>query len=211
MTESRNRTVGIVIYEQVEVLDFTGPFEVFSVTRTDPEADRQSPLPYSVRLIAQSMQTVTATGGMRVLPDFSFSDCPALDILVVPGGQGSRSQMGNPELLRFITDRASEVGTVASVCTGSLLLAKSGLLDGKRATTHWRVLDLMQKMFPRVRVDRSRHVVADGDVVTSAGISAGIDMSLYLVAKQYGERIARATARQMEYPYPESDRRRIDL
>ncbi len=211
MTESRSRTVGIVIYEQMEVLDFAGPFEVFSVARVDPEADRQSPPLYAVRLIARSAGSVTATGGMRVLPDFSFADCPGLDVLVVPGGQGSRDQLGNPELLRFIGDRSSEVGIVASVCTGSLLLAKAGLLDGRRATTHWRVLDLMQEMFPRVQVDRSRHVVADGDVVTSAGISAGIDMALYVVATQHGERVARATARQMEYPYPESDRRRIEI
>ena len=211
MTEFQNRTVGILIYEEMEVLDFAGPFEVFSVTRADQEADCQSPLPYSVRLIAESTESVTATGGLRVLPDFSFSDCPALDLLVVPGGHGSRAQMGNPELLRFITAQASRVDTVASVCTGSLLLAKSGLLDDRRATTHWRVLDLMQEMFPRVQVDRFRHVVVDGAVVTSAGISAGIDMALYLVAKQHGEGIARATARQMEYPYPESDRRRIEL
>lgn len=211
MTESRTRTVGIVIYEQMEVLDFAGPFEVFSVTRSDPALGQQSPPPYAVRLVAQSAESVTATGGMRVLPDFSFADCPGLDVLVVPGGQGSRDQLGNLELLRFITDRSSEVGIVASVCTGSLLLAKAGLLDGRRATTHWRVLDLMQEMFPRVQVDRSRHVVADGDVVTSAGISAGIDMALYVVAKQHGESVARATARQMEYPYPESDRRRIEI
>lgn len=211
MTKSRTRTVGIVIYDQMEVLDFAGPFEVFSVARVDPETDRQSLPPYDVRLIASSAESVTATGGMRVLPDFSFADCPGLDVLVVPGGQGSRDQLGNPELLRFIAHRSSEVGIVASVCTGSLLLAKAGLLDGRRATTHWRVLDLMQEMFPRVQVDRSRHVVTDGDVVTSAGISAGIDMALYVVAKQHGERVARATARQMEYPYPESDRRRIEI
>lgn len=211
MTDSPARTVGIVIYEQVEVLDFTGPFEVFSVTRADPEADRESPPPYSVRLVAQTPDPVTATGGMRVIPDFSFSDCPVLDVLVVPGGWGSRAQLGNPELLKFLIDRSSRIGTLASVCTGSLLLAKAGLLDGRHATTHWRALDLMEEMFPAVEVDRTRRLVEDGNVITSAGISAGIDMALYLVAKQQGEQIARATARQMEYPYPESDRRRIEI
>ena len=119
--------------------------------------------------------------------------------------------MNNERLLRWIADRSGQAETLASVCTGALLLGKAGLLDGKRATTHWRSLDWMEELFPKVRVDKRRHFVEDGALITSAGISAGIDMSLKVVARYFGEAIARATARQMEYPFPETDERRVNL
>ncbi len=204
----RKRT-GIVVFKDVEVLDFCGPFEVFSVTRMDERKRREEPSPFNVFLVAEAKGPLVTAGGMKVLPDYDLDDCPPLDILVVPGGWGTRAELNNPRLIGWIADRARQVETLASVCTGALLLGKAGLLDGRRATTHWRSLDWMEELFPNTRVERELHFVEDGNLFTSAGISAGIDMALKVVARYYGEAVARATARQMEYPFPESDARRI--
>ena len=152
---------------------------------------------------------VVATGGLKVVPDHDLEDCPPLDVLVVPGGWGTRREMTNDRLVAWIAERSRRVETLASVCTGSLLLGKAGLLDGRRATTHWKVLGWMRESFPAVTVVDDEHVVEDGDVITSAGISAGIDLALKVVARHHGEGVARATARHMEYPYPEDNRRRV--
>jgi len=145
---------------------------------------------------------------MKVLPGFTFDTCPPLDILVVPGGWGTRREMNNDAMLSFVVSRAAEVQTLASVCTGALILGNAGLLDGLRATTHWRSLGLMQELFPRVTVDSDSRVVEQGKLVTSAGVSAGIDMALHVVGRYCGEAVARSTARHMEYPFPESNARR---
>jgi len=117
--------------------------------------------------------------------------------------------MKNESLIRWITERGQEVETLTSVCTGAVLLGRAGLLDSRRATTHWRALDWMQKLFPAVTVERQLHVVEDGHVLTSAGISAGIDMALRVVARCYGEAVARNTARHMEYRFPDDNSRRV--
>jgi transcriptional regulator GlxA family with amidase domain len=205
------KQVGIVVYEEVEVLDFCGPFEVFSVTRLNEEKRREEPSPFNAFLVAETTSPVVATGGMKVVPDHDLDSCPHLDILLVPGGWGFRHQMNNERLLKWIADRSRQVETLTSVCTGALLLGKAGLLDGKRATTHWRFLDSMQELFPEVTVEKRLHFVEEGTFFSSAGISAGIDMSLKVVARYYGETVARATARHMEYPYPDTDERRISL
>ena len=205
------KQVGIVVYEEVEVLDFCGPFEVFSVTRLNEEKRREEPSPFYAFLVAESKSPVVATGGLKVLPDHDLDSCPKLDILLVPGGWGFRHHMNNERLLKWIAGRSREVETLSSVCTGALLLGKAGLLDGKRATTHWRFLDSMQEMFPKVTVERRLHFVEENAFFSSAGISAGIDMTLRLVARYYGEAVARATAKHMEYPYPDTDERRISF
>jgi transcriptional regulator GlxA family with amidase domain len=205
------KQVGIVVYEEVEVLDFCGPFEVFSVTRLNEEKRREEPSPFNAFLVAETTSPVVATGGMKVVPNHDLDSCPHLDILLVPGGWGFRHQMNNERLLKWIADRSRRVETLTSVCTGALLLGKAGLLDGKRATTHWRFLDSMQELFPKVTVEKRLHFVEEGAFFSSAGISAGIDMSLRVVARYYGEAVARATARHMEYPYPDTDERRISL
>jgi transcriptional regulator GlxA family with amidase domain len=205
----RRYTVGILIFPDVEVLDFTGPFEVFSVTRLNEERRREEPSPFDVKLIAENRQPITASGGLRVLPDFDFVNCPALDILVVPGGWGTRREINNPQLIGWITARGSEVETLTSVCTGSMLLGRAGLLEGLRATTHWRSLDRMRESFPNVTVESRMNVVEQDRVFTSAGISAGIDMALRVVARCYGETVARATARHMEYRFPDDNERRV--
>jgi transcriptional regulator GlxA family with amidase domain len=203
------RKVGILVFPDVEVLDFCGPFEVFSVTRLDEERRRQDPSPYEVLIIAEDAGVLVATGSLKIVPDHTLDDCPPLDVLVIPGGWGTRREMKNDRLTDWIRDRARQVTTLTSVCTGSLLLGKAGLLDGKRATTHWRVLDEMREWFSAVNVIDNQHVVEEGDLITSAGISAGIDMALRVVARHHGEVVARATARYMEYPFPEDNRRRV--
>ena len=203
------RRVGILVFPEVEVLDFCGPFEVFSVTRLDEERRRQESSPYEVLIVAEHPNVVVATGGLKVVPDRSIDDCPPLDVLVVPGGWGTRREMSNARLIGWLSERSHEVTTLTSVCTGSLLLGKAGLLDGKQATTHWRVLDEMRGLFPAVDVIADQHVVDQGNLFTSAGISAGIDMALLVVARHHGDAVARATARYMEYPFPEDNRRRV--
>ena len=145
MTDKR---VGILIFPAVEVLDFCGPYEVFSVTRLNEERRREESSPFEVLLVAQRAEPVVATGGLRVIPDVTLETCPPLDILVVPGGWGTRKEIDNQRLLTWIADRAKQVETLTSVCTGAMLLGQAGLLDGRRATTHWRSLGRMRQSFP---------------------------------------------------------------
>ena len=203
------RKVGIAVLPEVEVLDFCGPFEVFSATRLDEARRREEPSPYEVAIVAERAGVVVATGGLKVVPDHDLDECPPLDVLVVPGGWSTRREVANERLLAWIADRGRRVGTLASVCTGSMLLGKAGLLNGRRATTHWRALDWMRESLPDVAVVDDEHVVQEGDLFTSAGISAGIDMALRVAARHHGDGVARATARHMEYPYPEHNRRRV--
>jgi transcriptional regulator GlxA family with amidase domain len=203
------KRVGILIFPDVEVLDFCGPFEVFSVTRLNEERRREDPSPFEVVVVAEHEGIVVATGGLRVIPDTTLGDCPPLDILVVPGGWGTRQEITNEALISWIAERGREVETLTSVCTGAMLLGRAGLLDGRCATTHWRWLGVMRESFPDVRVEETLHVVEDGHMFTSAGISAGIDMALRVVARYYGEEVARATARHMEYRFPDDNRRRV--
>jgi transcriptional regulator GlxA family with amidase domain len=203
------KRVGILVFPNVEVLDFCGPFEVFSVTRVEETRRREEPSPFEVLLVAEQDGVVTATGGLRVVPDHTIATCPPLDVLVVPGGWGVREEIAKRTLVEWIGERGRHVETLTSVCTGSMLLGHAGLLDGRRATTHWRSLDWMRQSFPTVTVEDKLHVVEDGDILTSAGISAGIDMALRVVARYHGEAVARATARHMEYAYSESNARRV--
>jgi transcriptional regulator GlxA family with amidase domain len=206
-----SKRVGIVLFDNIEVLDFCGPFEVFSATRLDEERRREEPSPFEVLLVSERSAPVVTSGNMKVIPDHTFENCPRLDILVVPGGWGTRRELNNPAMLDWLRIRAMEVETLTSVCTGSMLLGFAGLLDGRHATTHWRSLDWMRESFPAVTVENDKHVVEDGSVFTSAGISAGIDMALKVVARYCGEKIARATAKHMEYTYPDSNTRRIQI
>ena len=160
-------------------------------------------------MIAEEKGVVIASGGLRVVPDHSLDDCPPLDILLVPGGWGVREEVGNKTLLYWIAERGREVELLTSVCTGSMLLGKAGLLGGRRATTHWESLDWMRESFPDVNVVDDQHVVEDGNLLTSAGISAGIDLALRVVARYCGEGVAGATARHMEYRYPDDNSRRV--
>jgi transcriptional regulator GlxA family with amidase domain len=201
------KRVGILVFPEVEVLDFCGPFEVFSVTRLDESRRREDPSPFEVVLVAETTEPVTATGGLRVLPDHDLANSPRLDILVVPGGWGTRGLVNNETVVAWIRERSAASELSTSVCTGSFLLGKAGLLDGRRATTHGMSLDRLRDTFPSIEVIRDQHVVEDGWTITSAGISSGIDMALRVVARYHGEDVARATARYMEYPHFEHNAR----
>jgi transcriptional regulator GlxA family with amidase domain len=161
-----------------------------------------------VLLLANSPGVVVASGGLMVLAERAIDDCPPLDVLVVPGGWGTRRLLDDEHVIGWLAKTGASVPLLTSVCTGSLLVGRAGLLKGKRATTHWRSLDMMRELFPETTVVDDEHVVAEGDLLTSAGISAGIDMALRVVARHHGEAVARATARHMEYPYPDDNRRR---
>lgn len=200
-------TVGILIYDHVEVLDFTGPYEVFSVTRTLEEPEYDGPCPFEILLVSEHHRKVKTMGGMKVVPNHDFIDFPGAEILIIPGGLGERREHSNAIIHHFLKAQSKKTKTLASVCTGAFFLAYAGLLNGKRATTHILSLDRLEQGFPEIDVIREKRYVEDGNIVTSAGISAGIDMSLYIVAKYLGEDVARLTAREMEYPYPENDDR----
>jgi transcriptional regulator GlxA family with amidase domain len=203
------KRVGILVFPNVEVLDFCGPFEVFSIARLNEARRREEPSPFEVVLVAERAGVVTATGGLKVVPDWTIDECPPLDVLVVPGGYGTRTEISNERLVAWIAERGRGVETLTSVCTGSMLLGRAGLLDDRRATTHWRSLDWMRETFPDVEVVADEHVVSDGRVLTSAGVSAGIDMALLVVARYCGEAVARETARAMEYRFPDDNSRRV--
>ena len=204
-------TVGILIFDQVEVLDVAGPFEVFSVTRLD-EQRRQEELsssPFRILLVSEKLGPVLAVGGLRFTPDVTIDNCPEeLDLLIVPGGLGTREEVKNINLLNWIANRSSNTRLTASVCTGSSLLGKAGLLDGREATTHWRAFDFLRQAAPNAHIrDDVRFTLVD-PIFTSAGISAGIDMALRIVSHFFGTKIGQATARHMEYPYPHHNARR---
>jgi transcriptional regulator GlxA family with amidase domain len=202
---------GILIFADVEVLDFCGPFEVFSVTRLDPAKRREEPSPFDVFLVAEKSGQVTTTGGMQVTPAHSLDTCPQLDLLVVPGGWGTRQEVTNRRVIDWITRQAIEAKLVTSVCTGSFLLGSAGLLRGRAVTTHWMSLERMRLTFPGVKVDTESHWVEDGNIFTSAGISAGIDVALRVVSRLFGEAVGQETARYMEYPYPTDAKRRVKV
>jgi transcriptional regulator GlxA family with amidase domain len=193
--------VGILIFEAVEVLDFAGPFEVFSRTRLSPgpEARRsEEGAPFEVFTVARSRDPILTTGGLAVVPKYAFADTPRIDLLVVPGGFGTRALLDDAQVLDFIRATATRARRVTSVCTGSLLLAKAGLLEGKRATTHWGALDLLASLGTGIAVDREERVVDDG-IITSAGVASGIDMAFYVVEQLVGKAVADETAHYIEY------------
>ena len=192
--------VGILTFDGVEVLDFAGPFEVFSRTRLTPGLDSrrsEESAPFSVFTVGRTREMIHATGDLKVTPHHSFADAPKIDLMVVAGGFGTRPLMTDTETLDWIRAVAASARRVTSVCSGALLLAKAGLLEGKRATTHWGALDLLESL-GGVRVDRASRVVDDG-VITSAGVASGIDMSFYVVEQLHGRTVADETARYIEY------------
>jgi transcriptional regulator GlxA family with amidase domain len=200
--ESIPLTVGILIFHEVEVLDVAGPFEVFSVARLHEERRREESSPFRVLLVSEDEGQVTGVGGFRFTPDFNIVNCPDLDILVVPGGWGTRKEVNNENMLGWIADRSRNSKLTASVCTGSSLLGKAGLLDGREATTHWRAFDFLRKSAPLTIVREDVLLTLKEPIFTSAGISAGIDLALRIVSHFFGIKIGEATARHMEYPYP---------
>jgi transcriptional regulator GlxA family with amidase domain len=200
-------TVGILIFDQVEVLDVAGPFEVFSVARLNEERRQIEPSPFRVLLLGEKQDQILAVGALRLIPDVTFDNCPELDLLIVPGGWGTRIEINDVKFLNRIADRAAHTKLTASVCTGSSLLGRIGLLDGREATTHWRAFEFLRKAALKAKIRRDVRFTLVEPIFTSAGVSAGIDLALRIVSHFFGTEIGVATAHQMEYPYPHSDRR----
>jgi transcriptional regulator GlxA family with amidase domain len=198
--QDRPPTVGILIFDDVEVLDFCGPFEVFSTARPAGEHSDASQI-FTVLTIAEQDKIITCRGGLLVKPNAIINHHPPLDILVVPGGQGTRRERHNQRILDWIAQQDQHTNLTTSVCTGAFLLAERSLLDNHRATTHWNSIEWMRNTYPAINMLADTRVVDEGHIITSAGISAGIDMSLHVVSRLYGFETAKWTARRMEYDW----------
>lgn len=204
MTQFKRRSVGILIFDDVEVLDFCGPFEVFSSARRSGEEEREERRLYNAYTVAEKGDIVVCRGGLLVKPHYTFRDHPHFDLLVIPGGSGTRRERENPAVLNWIRHQMETAEVTTSVCTGSFLLGAIGALDNRKATTHWAAIDWMRENHPDVTTIDDQRVIDEGKIVTSAGVSAGIDMALYMVARLNGIEIARDTARGMEYDWNEA-------
>lgn len=184
-------TCGIVLYHDCEELDWVGPFEVFGMAAMGRDL--------MLLTLAETVEPVRGAKGLRALPDYSFETAPPLDVVLVPGGQGSRVQMKNPALLDWLRSVAPGCSWVTSVCTGSAILYEAGLVEGRRITTHWAYIETLRARAGDATVLEGIRYVRDGNLVTSAGVSAGIDMSLWLVGQLFGAKYAREVQRRMEY------------
>jgi putative intracellular protease/amidase len=185
--ESRKRNVAIFIHNGVEILDFAGPSEVFASTKG-----------FNVYTVSLTTEPVTSQGFVKVIPNYSLSNCPAPDIVVLPGGN-TGPFLQNQVLIDWIVACSKKAEVMLSVCTGAGLLGKAGLLNGKQATTFHNYIDALQQATPQARILRDTRFVDNGQVITTAGVSAGIDGALHVVAKLKGLEVARQTARYMEY------------
>jgi transcriptional regulator GlxA family with amidase domain len=199
-------TVAIYVFPKVEVLDFTGPYEVFTTAtrihrRRHPDSDPK----FQVFTVAQTTDPVTARAGLKVIPDFAVDSAPRIDVLVVPGGVVD-AELGDPAVISWVRDRSGQAAITASICTGAFILAKAGLLKGKSATTHWEDTADLRSSFPDTTVVEGVRWVDEGSIISSAGIAAGIDMSLHLVSRLAGEPLAIDTARQLDVPHRVSSR-----
>lgn len=198
-------SVGIYLFDNVEVLDFAGPYEVF--TTASRVASKLNPLlsdvPFEVLTIGRTKDAIRARAGLQLFPDFTFETHPFIDVLLIPGGVVTQ-ELEKPEVIEWIITSSKKAKLTASICTGAFLLAKAGLLDGKEATTHWEDIDDLKTMFSSLHVKRSRRWVDEGNIVTSGGISAGIDMSLHLVERLSNRDLALNTAKQMEFDWSEN-------
>lgn len=193
-----SRMVLLTLFDDVDTLDFCGPLEVFSITGQRATG----PVPFIVSTVAErASPPVTTRSGLRIAPYYTFANAPQASILILPGGLGSRHERSNPAMLAFIQQQAAKAELVVSVCTGALLLGSAGLLDGLCATTHHGALDELEASVPGCTVLRGQRYVDNGKVITSAGIAAGIDVSLYVVQRLLGIDTALETAAHMEYPW----------
>lgn len=190
-------TFGLLIFDGAEELDFVGPWEVLTTSRM-LQAGQGDDAPDTVVTIAQESRAVRCSKGMQVLPDHTLDDHPPLDVLVVPGGMGTRREVDNPTVIAWIAKVAAGAAWVTSVCTGALLLHEAGPARGRRVATHHGFEDALAARGDITVVRDARYVV-DGNLVTSQGVSAGIDMSLWLVGRLHGVPHARAVRRYIQY------------
>jgi transcriptional regulator GlxA family with amidase domain len=185
--------IGVVVFDDAEELDFAGPWEVFTM------ASNLKPNAHEVMLVAESDKPVRCAKGMRVLPDVTFENCPKLDVVLIPGGQGTRREVENKPMLDWIARVAKDCQWVTSVCTGAMLLTAAGPAKEKRVTTHWAFVETLRGRKEAAEVLDGVRYVRDGNVVTAAGVSAGIDMALWLTGQLHSPEFARNVQRAMEY------------
>ncbi len=196
--------LGIFVFNGVEILDFTGPFEVFSSTRVSSKVLNKSNIneiyktlsPFKIFTISEKNKSIVTTGGLKVTSDYNFLNSPPIDILLIPGGKGTRKLLNNKTVLSWINSKKN-LDLLLSVCTGSLLLAAAGLLKNKKAATHWSAEDLLKKLSPSTKVVKKRFIM--DSICTSAGVASGIDLSLKVVEKYFGHTVANNTSKYMEY------------
>lgn len=193
---AQQKTVALLLFPDVEVLDFAGPFEVFSVA-----AQSVDPAPFRVVTVSTSRTWLSAVGGLKVVPDHDLESCPQADIVLVPGGNGSRKAMRDDKIMAWLARQAEGAEIVASICTGALLLGKLGLLDGLRATTHWSAIEELRAVSDKIDIQPQARFIDNGKYLTSGGITAGIDMSLYLVKRLGGQTLVDLVIREMEYDW----------
>lgn len=192
--------VGIYIFDNVEVLDFAGPYEVFTCASRVNRGE--TPL-FNVFTVGESLTPVHARAGLKIDPDFSLADHPDIDCLIIPGGV-INAELDKQNVIEWICQQSSKAKITASVCTGAFLLAAAGILEGKSATTHWEDIAELRAMFPQLAVKEGVRWVDEGAIVSSAGISAGIDMSLHLVERLKERDLALRTAKQLEFDWTEN-------
>ena len=184
--------IGVVVFDDAEELDFAGPWEVFTM------ASNIQPKAHEVMLVAESDRPVRCAKGMRVLPDVTFENCPKLDVVLIPGGQGTRREVENKPMLDWIAKVSKDCQWVTSVCTGAMLLTAAGPAKGKRVTTHWAFVETLRGRKEASEVLDNMRYVRDGNVVTAAGVSASIDMALWLTGQLHSPEFARNVQRAME-------------
>lgn len=189
--------IGILVFDGAEELDFAGPWEVFTMAN-EVSARNGKERPHKVMLVAEK-DVITCAKGMRVLADVTTATAPRLDVLLIPGGQGTRREVENKPLLDWIAKTAAQCTWITSVCTGALLLTASGPAKGKRVTTHWGFVETLRGRGEAAEVLENIRYVRDGNVVTSAGVSAGIDMALWLIGQIHSPQFARNVQKAMEY------------
>lgn len=191
--------IGLLVFDDAEELDFIGPWEVFTMSNevfetTAPDREKDN-----VFLIAEGCRTIRCAKGLRVETDHTLESCPPLDVLLIPGGQGTRREVNNETLLAWINEVGETATWMTSVCTGSLLLTAAGPAKDKRVTTHWGFIDALRKRGDAKEVLENIRYVRDGNIVTAAGVSAGIDMALWLTGQLHGIDHARQVQKGMEY------------
>jgi putative intracellular protease/amidase len=185
--DQKNPTVAILLFDGAEVIDYAGPWEVFGQAG------------FKVFTVAEASKPIDAVFGQKIIPEYTFGNAPAADILLVPGGRGSRQAMQNTAVLKWLEQRAQASNYTMSVCTGALILGRAGLLDGLSATTFHDALDLLSQAAPKTHVVHDQRYVDNGKIITTAGLSSGIDGALHLVSKIKGKGFAQATALTLEY------------
>ncbi|NLD04521.1 MAG: DJ-1/PfpI family protein [Synergistaceae bacterium] len=188
------KNVGIYLFNKVELLDFAGPYEVFSATSQLNGSEL-----FKVFTISEDGGAIKSINGLIVIPDYSFDNHPKVDILVIPGGEGTKKEIKKKNVMEWISETYESADTMATVCSGARIPAVLGLLDGLEATTHHLVIDDVKKLAPKVTIDHTKRFIDNGKMMTSGGISAGIDLALHIVKKLYGEEIANKTIKYMEY------------